>query len=44
MNVVARLTAFVAALIVVFAGGWALGTAVGPFGEPTPPSHSEHTR
>ena len=44
MNAPARLAAFVAALIVVFAGGWVIGAAVGPFHDSPPPTHTDHTR
>ena len=45
MNTVAKLTIFVALLIVLFVGGLAVGAAVGPLDNtPTPaPSHVEHT-
>ena len=40
MNPVAKLVSFALALAVTFGGGYALGSAVGPFGTDTP-SHGE---
>ena len=37
MNVVARLVGFALVLLLLFAGGFALGRAVGPVGAEAPP-------
>lgn len=42
MNAPARLGLFATALVVVLAGGAALGAAVGPTSSPTAPAHDQH--
>ena len=45
MSSAARLAAFAAVLAAVFTGGWAAGSALGPFDstEQPAPAHAEHT-
>jgi len=42
MTPAAKLAAFAVALLAVFTGGIALGTAVGPLDDPPPPPHTVH--
>ena len=44
MSPLVKLALFAAVLVAVFGGGLALGAAAGPFDDPAPPTHAEHSQ